>query len=615
MKGTTSGRRNRFSVREVSLRGPQTSLVVITALVAVLALAASAAARPTASGPPAPPAERTLHFAGKAIEAPSSWPVYRLSENPGMCVRLDRQAVYLGTPSAQQSCPAGAIGRRRAILVQPAAAASARRSAIPRAPQRIATTSAGGAVFTGLGFDACSAPSTRSMAAWGESPYRAIGVYIGGENRACSQPNLTESWTAAQTAAGWNLIPTYVGSQAPTSSCSSCAKLTAAGAATEGAEEAVDAVADATEVGIGPGSPIYFDMESYSRTTSATNATLTFLAAWTDKLHSLGYLSGVYSSSSSGIVDLAGQLGTGYHLPDALWIANWNNQKNTLDTVVPSTGWAIQQRIHQYQGGHNETYGGITINIDNDYVDGPTAGLGGAPIVTEDDPIGFLDLTGAPTPGSVRVKGWAFDPNSPTTPLNIRAFVGGRAGTEGAQEFELGPIANLGRRDILGEHPEAGPKHGFDSTFPTTLSGSQPVCVYALDFEPGEDTLLGCKATKIPVAVTISNLLSSRTAVHLRLTCAWPEGTECPGYLSLRTRFKVSVPRRHRAPLVKVVTRSLGRRAFHLVGGQAHGFKVPLTAGARKLLQLHGKLRTQVIAAIPGGKRIAVFGLEQVARR
>jgi hypothetical protein len=588
----------------------------MVALVATLFAAASALAAPAPHGPPAPPAEQTLRFAGQTVKAPSSWPVYRLSQHPGMCVRLDRKAVYLGTPSPRQSCPADAIGRNRAILVEPQGAADARSSAIPRAPQRLATTSAGGAVFTGLGFDACAAPSTRSMAAWGESPYRAIGVYIGGENRACSQPNLTESWVAGQTAAGWNLIPTYVGLQAPTSSCSSCAKLTAASAAAQGAEAAVDAVADATEVGIGPGSPIYFDMESYSRTTSATNATLTFLAAWTDKLHSLGYVSGVYSSSSSGIADLAGQLGTGYHLPDAVWIANWNNQKNTLDPVVPSSGWANQQRIHQYQGGHNETWGGTTINIDNNYVDGPTAGLGGGLTVpSEDDPIGILDLTGAPTPGSVRVKGWAFDPNSPTTALNIRAFVGGRAGTEGAQEVELGAIANLPRGNVRAEHPEAGSKHGFDATFPTTLSGTQPVCVYALDFDPGEDTLLGCKATKIPVAVTISNLRFTRTGVHLRLTCAWPEGTECPGWLSLRTRFKVAVPRRHKPALTKVVTRSLGRREFHLQGGRAHAYRVALTPGARKLLGIHGKLRTQVIAAIPGGKRIAVLGLEQVPRR
>jgi hypothetical protein len=34
--------------------------------------------------------------------------------------------------------------------------------------------------------------------------------------------------------------------------------------------------------------------------------------------------------------------------------------------------------VHQYKGGHNETWGGVTINIDNDYVDGAVVG-GAAP--------------------------------------------------------------------------------------------------------------------------------------------------------------------------------------------------------------------------------------------
>jgi glycoside hydrolase-like protein len=318
---------------------------------------------------------RTIHFAGHSVKAPASWPVFRLAERPRMCVRLDRRAVYLGTPATNQRCPAGAIGRRRAILVAPQGAARA--SALPTRPTRIARA---GAVFTGLGFDACSTPSTRTMAAWGSSPYRAIGVYIGGANRACSQPNLTSSWVSAQTAAGWHLIPTYVGLQAPTSSCSSCAKLSASQATAQGAAAAVDAVAQAAAVAIGPGSPIYFDMESYSRTSSATAATLAFLEAWTEKLHALGYVSGVYSSSASGIADLAGALGSGYVEPDDLWIANWNGVQNTADPAVPASAWSLHQRIHQYRGGHDETYGGVTINIDNDYIDGATVGNVSAPV-------------------------------------------------------------------------------------------------------------------------------------------------------------------------------------------------------------------------------------------
>jgi Rv2525c-like, glycoside hydrolase-like domain len=320
-----------------------------------------------------PAAARTIQFGGHGFKVPSGWPVYRLAAHPHMCVRLDRRAVYLGTPGASQRCPAGAIGRKRAILVDPGARARARAQSAGAGSAHLSAASE----FTGLGFDACSTPSSRAMSAWATSPYRGIGVYIGGANRACSQPNLTSTWVGEQVAAGWHLIPTYVGLQAPTSSCTSCAKLSTTLPAPQGTAAAEDAVAKAQSAGIGPGSPIYFDMEAYTRTPSASKATLAFLSAWTARLHALGYLSGAYSSSASGIADLAGPTGAGYPpLPDDLWTANWNGREDTLDPNIPATAWARHQRIHQYRGGHEETYGRVTIDIDSDYVEGATAGAG-----------------------------------------------------------------------------------------------------------------------------------------------------------------------------------------------------------------------------------------------
>lgn len=317
----------------------------------------------------APAAARTVHFGGRAIDAPAHWPVYRLADHPRMCVRLDRQAVYLGTPGASQRCPSQAIGRQRAILIEPRSAAHPRATASAVAPP---TSVSSPEAFTGVGFDACAAPSSRTMTAWAASPYRGIGVYIGGANRACSQPNLTAGWVSEQVAAGWHLIPTYVGLQAPHSAC--CAAINPSRAAQQGVEAASDAVEEAAEIGMGPGSPIYFDMEAYTRTTSTTSAVLTFLSSWTSQLHTLGYVSGVYSSSSSGIADLSRAVGSSYTLPDHIWTANWNDQQNTLDPYLPSTAWPSHQRIHQYHGGHNESYGLMTINIDNDYIDGATVG-------------------------------------------------------------------------------------------------------------------------------------------------------------------------------------------------------------------------------------------------
>jgi hypothetical protein len=177
--------------------------------------------------------------------------------------------------------------------------------------------------------------------------------------------------------AGWQLVPTYVGLQAPSNSCG-CQGITPSQASTQGQAAAQDAVAQAQSLGLPPGTPIYDDMEAYSHTTSNTTAVLSFLSAWTTQLHAQGYVSGVYSSTGSGIADLVANYGTGYTEPDDLWIADWNNQKTTSDPAVPSPDWPNHQRIHQYSGAHDETYGGVTINIDGDYLDGATAATGGA---------------------------------------------------------------------------------------------------------------------------------------------------------------------------------------------------------------------------------------------
>jgi hypothetical protein len=418
----------------------------------------------------APAAARTVNFEGKAVRVPAGWPVHRLAKHPRMCVRLDRRAVYLGRPGAAQRCPSRALGRRRAILIEPRSSyPAARASAVGPLPETEAVT--GSEDFTGLGFDACSTPSSRTMAAWATSPYRAIGVYIGGANRACSQPNLTPEWVGEQVGEGWHLIPTYVGLQAPTSSCGSCAALSAnlTQAKLQGAEAARDAVAEAAAVAMGPGSPIYFDMESYTRTTSATRATLTFLSEWTTQLHALGYASGVYSSSSSGIADLAREFGATYTMPDNVWTANWNGARNALDAYLGTELWSAHQRIHQYLGGHDETYGRTTINIDNDYVEGATVGTSAAL-----PPLSARKVAGERGTVSIWVRcGWAEGESCPgrillrthaILPLRARPGAPRRVARIGVAQraFSLGGGRSHTYRVILDERGRALlTRHGF----------------------------------------------------------------------------------------------------------------------------------------------------------
>jgi hypothetical protein len=81
----------------------------------------------------------------------------------------------------------------------------------------------------------------------------------------------------------------------------------------------------------------------------------------------------MYSGSGSGIKDQAAIWGnTAYNQLDAIWFANWDNRFAVFgDPFFSDSVWPNHQRLHQYVGGHNETWGGVTINIDSNAVDGP----------------------------------------------------------------------------------------------------------------------------------------------------------------------------------------------------------------------------------------------------
>src|SRR5271165_680573 len=89
--------------------------------------------------------------------------------------------------------------------------------ASPAPPPATYAAGASATMFTGLAFDTCTAPPLSSMAAWQASPYHALGVYIGGIDRHCPQPQLTAPWVTAVAVQGWRLIPIYKGLQAPCS--------------------------------------------------------------------------------------------------------------------------------------------------------------------------------------------------------------------------------------------------------------------------------------------------------------------------------------------------------------------------------------------------------------
>jgi hypothetical protein len=224
--------------------------------------------------------------------------------------------------------------------------------------------------FTGSAFDACTAPPAASMTAWKASPYKAIGIYIGGVSRGCTQANLTAAWVQQQVTAGWKLLPLYVGPQA---SCSGKKNLiNNATADAQGRAAGSDAVVQAAALGLAKTSVLIYDMEAYPTTDAACRTgVLAFMNGYTSQLHDLGYYSGYYSSVGSGIAhQVANYSATGYARPDYVDFARWDGAAGTVtDTTIPSTMWPGKRRMKQYLGGHQETWGGVTINVDSNYVD------------------------------------------------------------------------------------------------------------------------------------------------------------------------------------------------------------------------------------------------------
>lgn len=290
------------------------------------------------------------------------------------------------------------------------------RAAAPRpAPLAAPALRFGSHGFSGLGFDTCQAPSESTMQAWLSSPYRAVGVYIGGANRACGDGPLSAQWVGDEVTAGWSIWPMYVGLQAPCADQAGLAPIDPTKAAAEGTAAADDAASDAQGFGMGTGTTIYFDMEAYDTANPTCSQTVeTFIEAWTAELHRQGYLSGFYSSTSSGIRDMEaiyGQPGA----PDVIDFADWNGQATTSSGYIPATDWPSHDRLHQFSGSVNQTYDGVTINIDQDYADAPMVGRAIAPLTPAPGlaPGAAQDSTGdemvavtAPD-GSVQVATWS----------------------------------------------------------------------------------------------------------------------------------------------------------------------------------------------------------------
>ena len=262
-------------------------------------------------------------------------------------------------------------------------------------------------VFQGQGFDACEIPSLSKLQAWfNSSPYKSVNLYIGGISRYCDNNALTAAYLQQMFNQGWRFIPTWVGPQAPCTNFNHRFSWDPDEAYAEGVDNANQARARLLQLGLtnpdGTGSIVYDDLEYFPYSAACSAAAREFVRGWTTRLQQLGIISGLYASSwnldQNEIYNLQPP-------PYAAWIAEWYRDPGYRPDVtvwdvdwLDDIYWSNHQRVYQYSGGHNETWGGVTINVDSNVLDGIVAAPYGADLTAP--------VTGYNAAGTIGITPW-----------------------------------------------------------------------------------------------------------------------------------------------------------------------------------------------------------------
>ena len=241
-------------------------------------------------------------------------------------------------------------------------------------------------VASNQGFDDCGLPNASQMQTWwDESPYLTVNIYLGGVSAACPMQR-DAGWLYDVSQQGWSFILTWVGPQAPCTSFNHPMSRNVATAKQQGRDNADAAVAKAREKGFLGDLVIYYDLESYSNgkdDSGCRAAVASFMQGWVERIHELDQRAGGYGAACTSFMY---EWADNADPPDDVWFAHWYTNDYDKDATVwdvPCIGnelWANNQRLKQYAGVHNETWGGLKKSIDSNVLDGHVSAILDVPL-------------------------------------------------------------------------------------------------------------------------------------------------------------------------------------------------------------------------------------------
>jgi hypothetical protein len=177
---------------------------------------------------------------------------------------------------------------------------------------------------------------------------------------------------------------------------------------------------------------------------------------------------------------------------------------------------------------------------------------------------------------SVRIKGWVYDPNSPTSSMQVAVYAGGtRIATD---------VTDRARPDVATANYGAGANQGFEQVLPLA-AGRHTVCVYAVNIGAGAtNPRLGCATLTVTTVASWNpkgKVTDIRTAGTRLVVEGWSFDPDAPTWPSTVRVYAGAL----RAGDVVADDELASVGTAYPAAGSEHGFKLDtrLTAGTHKV--------------------------------